>query len=316
MLKFVLITVDDIQISVDNIINYELTRGIDAPCDGLRLRIYSDTLVDEIACIKAYYNNKIVFNGYVDTQRQEVNSQGYNAFFYARSSACILIDIEAEPITYNCPSSSVLWYKNAYNLGFTNDLPNVAINDYYEVQKGTSCYGVINNFIKALTGNGIYVDSDNKIKLLKSNDSLIIDKNDVLSEKKNINRGLCTSLIDYKSHSDTTYNHHLKSKYLQKKGILKNKKLNTQSLPNWQRHKSIENKFTTSIENYYTCEFLLSGIKKAQLCDKIIYNSEKLGDYNNYLISSITYKKDKNGITTKICAYKNIDLEVISYVAE
>lgn len=316
MLNFFLETVENEKIQIDELLSFELVKSIDAACDGLRLSFSSKRKIAEVIKTYVYDDDTLIFNGYVDTQREQTDSRGFSVFIYARSTACLLVDNEANPITYNNPTAELLCYKNARELGFQYDLPKIGCNNYYEVSKGTSCYGAINDFVKSLTGKNIYVDNQNTIRLLEKNAQLKIASDSVISERKIINRGNAITTIDYKFNGDNAYNHHLTSQFLKDRGIKRTQKVNILSLPSWQKQMIVKNKLLNSCIDYYCGEFELSGFHNVNLCDGIDYDSFRLGNFDDYYVAQITFKSSIKGTITKIVAYKKIEMGEINYVAE
>lgn len=104
-LSFVCYTPQNEKISVDGVVSYELSKTAQAPADGLRLTFLSDKKLPCINRVLAYDGDELIFNGIADTQRQSVTSTGISCFVYARSTACILLDNEAKPYTYDSPSA-------------------------------------------------------------------------------------------------------------------------------------------------------------------------------------------------------------------
>lgn len=316
MLNFFLETVDDRKIKIDDLLSFEIVKSLDAACDGLRLSFATENKIGEVAKAYVYDDDILVFNGFVDTQREQTDSKGFSVFIYARSTACLLVDNEANPITYNNPTAELLCYKNAYDFGFKYQLPKIGCNNYYEVSKGTSCYGAINDFVKALTGKNIYVDSQNTIRILEQKSQIKISRASVISERKIINRGNAITTIDYKFNGDDAYNHHLTSSFLKDRDIKRTQKINILSLPSWQKQMIVKNKLFNSCMDYYCAEFELSGFHNVNLCDGIDYDSFRLGSFDDYYVAQIVFKSSVKGTITKIVAYKNIDVGEINYVAE
>lgn len=315
MLDFVASSVDNEEKSLSCIVAYELSKDFDAACDGLRINLADKAPFDEIKGIKAYNNGKLVFNGYVDAQRESVTNGTYQCFIYARSSASILLDNEAEPRSYICPTALALFRNNAKDFGFKLGLPTLSSDNSYLVNKGVSCFGAINSFVYGITGKNIFVTPENEIVL--SSDGAVINFDDltILSEKRMINRGGLISQVDYKIDGDNKYLRHTKSRFLEAKGIKASKKINLSNYPLWQRENIAKAEIQNSAEGYNQFEITVLGSVTPQLYSKAVGKSS-LGELDGFYVSNVCTSLNKNGEQTKITLSKTYDLEEISYVAE
>ena len=316
MLNFFLTDINNKTTHVTDIVSFELARSIDTACDGLRLSFISEHLLDEIVKVTAYNDTEIIFNGYADTQRETADERGWAAFIYARSSACLLTDNEAKPVTYSCPSAFSLYYQNARQFGFGCDFPYLYCDYDYQVGKGVSCYGAINDFVRGITGYNIVVDPYDVIKLASPNTVAKIDKNCVMSEKRTVNRGNLVTCIDYKATGDSGYDHHLKSRYLEQQKINKQQKINLSTLPDWQKEFTVKNRLYSLCKDYYTVELMLRGYHHFDLYNKVNYDGDRIGRCEDYYVSKIVVKNGDGGCVTKITLNKNIDMQEINYVVK
>lgn len=316
MLSFLLYDLNDSVIEPNIILSYELSRNSDAPCDGLRLNFTNEKSIDEIYRVEAFEEGKLIFSGYVDNQREELNKNGYQSFIYARSTACLLVDNEAVPRSYQKPSVNSLFLINAKEFGFVSKLPNFSCSANYVVSKGTSCYDAINNLVSGVLGKNVVISPHNQLMIFDSENELQLDKYKIMSEKRVISRGNAISVVDYKVDSDLSYNYHMKSKFVEGKRINRRRKMNISTLPMWQQEYTLRNVLRRSCELYDSIEFVLDGCHSIQLDSRVKYSSKYLGDLENYYINSCHLICDSKGERTKIVACKKIDLEEISYVAE
>lgn len=313
-LSFVLRDVEGKEHTVDRIASYQLSMDCDAACHGLRLEYISDDAQSEISSIQVLNNGNRIFNGYIDTQREVFDSKGNHCFLYARSSACLLTDNEATPFTYISPNSIALFDVNALPFGFSCNLPNVYSDQEYVVSNGTSCFGAINDFVEGISGNRIIVDANDCISLLQGSRHIVLDSHDVISEKRIINRGDAIARLDYKTVSANGFDHHLKSRFFDGKGIKSSKKYNLTTLPIWQREYSLLGALKKAAKDYYKLELVLDGATNFELGDGVTYCSKYFGAIDDLKVRSICYIFDSKGERTVISLSKDIDLEEINYV--
>lgn len=71
------------------VLSYELSSELAAACDGLRLYLYSETVVSSIQAVYAFQNGKKIFNGSADKIQIRADNSGYTLFVYARSGAAV-----------------------------------------------------------------------------------------------------------------------------------------------------------------------------------------------------------------------------------
>ncbi len=316
MLSFVLYNLNEEKIIPHNIMSYELSRDTDAPCDGLRITFACDSPLDEIYRVEVLNNDEVIFNGYADTQREQMNDEGGTAFIYARSSACVLVDNEAEPRSYYKPSLLSLFEIYAKELGFESELEDISCSADYLITKGTSCYDAINNFAVGVLGKNIMVDVNNKLVIPDDELSSAVNPKDVISEKKIINRGSAVSVVDYKINSDLEYNYHLKSRFMERQKINRKRKINISALPLWQQELTLKNIMNRACDSYNCIEIVLEGSHMIPLFSRIQYDSRYQGVTGDYYLSSCKIIFDSNGERTKLVLSKKTDAEVITYVAE
>lgn len=316
MLDFYLYDLNENKTVAENITSFELSKDESAACDGLRLKFYTNKSLDEINKVEVYKNSDLIFNGFCDTQRENLSDSGYEVFIYARSSACILTDNEAKPFTYEFPSALSLFSQNARAFGFTCNLPKVYCNAPYRVGNSTSCFAAINNFVSALTGKNITVTSDNCITVMQENSEINLNAFDILSEKRITNRGGIISSLEYKNDIKSDYSYHLKSRFFEDKGIKNSKKINLSNLPEWQKNVTLLNLLKSSAKSYKTIEIEISGCFDFDLYSKVKYNSDYLGEIDDYYLSNVRLYFNQNGEKTKLTLCKNIDLMEINYVVK
>lgn len=116
--------------------------------------IFYKKALSDVRTVCAYQDGVKIFYGFADKFQLSYDEDGYTAFVYARSSACVLVDNEAYPGQYSCPTSRQLWYIHAKPFGFTFGLPEVFTQSEYIVSKGQSCFGAIDKFMQYACGKG------------------------------------------------------------------------------------------------------------------------------------------------------------------
>lgn len=316
-MKFELIEESGRAVCPESITSYELVSELDAACDGLRLRFLNKSVI-ECSRVKAYDDGgNLVFSGIADRQEGSYENGIKSSFVYARSTAAVLVDNEAYPCNYYNPSAEMLCNLNAGGFGFSCRLPAISSEEVYCVSKGTSCFGAVNEYVRAKTGRGIYVNPENEICIFPGEERLrSINDMDVISLKSVINRSEVISRIDYKNNCGDKYNSHFESKTAAGRGIMRRRLVNISALPGWQRAANLENRLKDSLSKLYMAEIVVAGSADIRLYDRMLLNLPELQLCGEYYVCRIVRRKNKNGEAICISLSKKFDGELINYVAE
>ncbi len=316
-MRFCLYEIDEKMHAPKNIAYYEITSEVGAACDGLRLSFYDENIFGEINRVEVYDDDELIFNGFCDVQKITANKEKFKYFIYARSSASLLVDNEAYPCQYSCPSATSLCFKNAQSFGFSCELPEIYSKNNYLVSKGTSCYGAINNFVFAVYGTNIYITPNNVIKAFEESENIKhLSNYNINSYSYTINRSEPISDIDYKINSSDNYVYHFKSEFVEKKGIKRKRLLNLSSIPAWQRETTVTKRINDSILDYYSAEVVIYGKCDLKLYDRVIFDLKDFTLDKEFIVYEIVKSKDKNGEKVTVVLKKKEKGELVNYVAQ
>ena len=146
------------------LLSYRWSGDVTAGCDGLRLHFLWDGDLPEVYRVRGFApDGACCFFGYADQQKLTVTPGQRRGFVYARSSACLLLDNEALPISLNAPNVDQMVHHYAAPFGFTAALPAGTAPGQYTVEKGTSCFGALQGFMQVLGAKGVFVDPENRL---------------------------------------------------------------------------------------------------------------------------------------------------------
>ncbi len=310
-----LTAIDGKMITVNNPLSLTLASETAAACDSLSLRFTAEAPLPELITATVLHAGVKIFFGYLDMQRETANGNSITADVYARSSACVLVDNEAEPFTYLSPSAEALYVLHARPFGFENRLPALYCEADYAVEKGTSCYGAVNRFVYGISGKSIRISPEGALYLPDGKGSLPLDKKDILREIRTVSRGGVCHRIDYKTEGDRQYRHHIKSRRLERLGIQSSKKLNLASLPAWQRAFTLKRQLYDAAREYRKAELLVSGAIFSELYTPVTYLSPVFGSIDGYYVDGVRITLDGNGWRTQFTLLKQQEWEEINYVA-
>lgn len=123
----------------------------DVPADSIELEL-SDVGLGELKCVEVSKGGKVIFAGEVDEQTDEL-SEFPKTVIVARSSAAILIDNEAYPMSLEHPSAMDVFRFFAEPFGFRKLCgEDKELDGKLTVAKGTSCFNVLKAFSKDVYG--------------------------------------------------------------------------------------------------------------------------------------------------------------------
>ncbi len=315
-IKITLAGIHGEELKVNELLSFELSRSIDAPCDGLRITYLCGEEPFEISEVTVHIGGEKVFYGICDRQKMTSNEKGFEVFVYARSSAAVLLDNEAVPITYNAPCTDILFHNEAKRFGFKNKLPDFYCGEEYAVTKGISCYGAINNFVQFMCNKNIAVSPEGELFLPDGKGKIALDNEKIISEERCINRALPFCKIDFKLKNDSTYARHRESEFLKEQKIIRSRKVNISSLPEWQRSGALSSMLTSSVSEYSLAKITIDGCRNFSLYDLAVYNKSEFGTLDGFSLSKITITQNSFGKQTELTFSKEFDLKEVTYVAE
>ncbi|MCM1285172.1 MAG: hypothetical protein NC213_08290 [Acetobacter sp.] len=314
-MKIVTETVNGVIKEIENVCELSFIQSADAACDSLSIYFKPDESYDEIAFVRLYENDEIIFNGICDCQKTSEDDNGFEIYLYARSNASVLVDNEAEPFTYNAPSAKQLCYSCTDSFGFKCMLPDIYSDEKYVVPRGTSSYAAVNQFVYLCTGNSIAVTSNNELILLELSDNIkCLNTYKVISSKETINRSEPITQINFKrSLNPNGYEMHMKAKTADELKIMKSKYVNQASYADWQRDFTILQKIKKSFDSYKLLDVVVSGYVSDKLLQRFSYNSKK-SEFVDYALVEKRYICDQYGERTRLTLRKIIDVKEIIYV--
>lgn len=133
----------------------------DAPADLLKAVFPAERLWEELCQVLIYRDGKAAFRGVVDEQNTRLGSDGLSVELVCRSLEGILLDNEAAPQVIRGPSLEILGKKILEPLGFLAIAGDKSRKrGELTVEKGMSCWTVLENFCRDYLGTVPYVDAN------------------------------------------------------------------------------------------------------------------------------------------------------------
>lgn len=138
-----------------------LVHDRDAPADQLRAVFPAQGQWEDICQVVAYDGGREVFRGVVDEQNTRLLEDGVWVELVCRSLEALLLDNEACPGTVTSPSLASLATKLLGPLGFRRvEGPKGSFPGVLEIEKGTSCWQVLEGFCANCLGTAPYAGED------------------------------------------------------------------------------------------------------------------------------------------------------------
>ena len=209
------------------LLSYRWSGDVTAGCDGLRLHFLWDGDLPEVYRVRGFASDgACCFFGYVDQQKLTVSPGQRRGFVYARSSACLLLDNEALPISLNAPNVDQMVHHYAAPFGFTAALPAGTAPGQYTVEKGTSCFGALQGFMQVLGAKGVFVDPENRLCVYGSEVPVTLPGDQITSITAVTERGEAPGVYAYKIASAEPYCRRLEAGYFADKKISRRRYVN------------------------------------------------------------------------------------------
>lgn len=313
-MRIVLTDIQGGEYEPEDISEITLDESSDAVCSALSLRCAPVKNNADLHKIRAYDGKRLIFNGFVDLTRESFTKGGSELYIYARSSASLLLDNEAFAYTFRNPTAVSLFNAYARELGFEHNLPEVSCEALYEVQKGSSCFGAVNSFVRLITGKSLYVTPENVLKPLES-DGKIVDGDmlDCVSEVRTTDRSDALSLIKYKrEQGEKDYSVNACALVSEELKLNRRKYINLGLTPEWQRDFTVLDTLKRSFEKYKTLELTVEGFAEYGLMTEFSYTVS--GVRERYLLYAKRYTFSGDGEKTKLRLARKTDLKEIVYV--
>lgn len=140
---------------------------LDVPADSLVLScVYDSEVFDKGNRIAAFDGDELIFEGQLDELSRIHRDTGVALKLCARSAAAVLLDNEAEPLSYRNPTAALMYFKHLKPFGFTDvEFDQTPILGYMSIDKGMSQWQTVEKFCKIRYGSKLRVSGSGKVYL-------------------------------------------------------------------------------------------------------------------------------------------------------
>ncbi|MBR1483337.1 MAG: hypothetical protein IJ598_10270 [Ruminococcus sp.] len=154
MLRYILTRADNSSEELNCVLSAQLDCDLNVPADSLTLLLPDDDALRESADrLSVYDDDREVFTGQVDEAVSVREQSGHTLRLCARSPAALLLDNEAEPITYIYPSNRLMRDRHLLPFGVTEcEDERHPLYEFLRVNKGDSHWKVLERYCRRRYG--------------------------------------------------------------------------------------------------------------------------------------------------------------------
>lgn len=164
MLRFVVTYTDKTELMLNDVLTVTMDCELSVPADNIIITCpYNNILSEKADYISAFRGDKLIFKGQIDDIVSIKNSKGVITKITARSLASMLLDNEAEPVTYNNPASEFIFNKHLSPFGIQNyEADEKPFYGSLKIDKGMTHWQVFENFCRNRYGVIPRISGDGK----------------------------------------------------------------------------------------------------------------------------------------------------------
>ena len=255
----------------------------------------------ELAQIRAELDGEPLFYGTVDETRTIADSSGACIRVTARSMAALLLDNEAKPVDFYCPSASVMFGRYAKPVGILRLKGGDGVyRDQLTVSKGMSCYQALCAFSLALYGAKPRVDPSGALDLsgIHSDKKLCFSNRDGIrynSITENKKRCALLSDVFVKLSDGEGYVYDVEEKLAKNLGVKAVRYLDASGADSaLLADKMLEN----GVKKYYELRLVCPGNPGDILGAEAEVHDEYIGDINGLCVCGLSYTFKSGGDET------------------
>lgn len=301
---------DGKELPSDGLLSVVLNSEIDVPADSIAVTMpYNKKTALNVHTITASFGEKILFRGVVDEVISLCDEKQAIMKLTARSPAGLLLDNEAEPVTYYCPSADFVCDKHLKPFGIeAQDADNIPLINYFRIDKGMTHWQVLESFCKIHYGTSPRIDGDGKafLKGKSSDNSLVFGKNgiDYISIKESRKKCELIDEVRVKIDKFGGYSSKVMNDNPDCKGICRVRLLN--ATEDAGRLKTADKMLENSNKKSYCIMLLCNGCVADAMGSRAKIFDERLGCIDNLIVQKVQYSLGADGEFTVLELGKEI----------
>lgn len=301
MLTFKLLGRDKREITLENVLTAALDCDLKVPADSLTISCpYDGAIRDNADYLQAYDDGRLVFKGQIDSAVTVKRSQGVILKLSARSPAGMLLDNEAEPVTYFNPTASLISNRHLRPFGI-----EVAENDYVpyygmlKIDKGMSHWRVLQRFCRCRYNSEPRISGDGRA-YLKGNPAtgsvVFSDTGEnikYISLKENRRRHSLISEIRLKFQQANTYSSVIENPNPESESVTRVRYVNVAA--DKTTLATADKMFDNSNRDSYALELRCNGCLTGVLGNDAVVRDSALGEITGLVVRRVCYSSDSRG---------------------
>lgn len=162
MLSVVVDKSDGLRLELSGPLTMVINSDYDVPADDFAVTVPYNALLSDAQSVQVFEQDKLIFDGRVDEIVNVTNHSQALTKLTARSLAGMLLDNEAEPVTYINPSAQFIFNRHLKPFGIKScDGDEVPFYGSLKIEKGMTHWQVLRNFCRnrydalpRITGSG------------------------------------------------------------------------------------------------------------------------------------------------------------------
>ena len=307
MLKVTGLTIDDVQMGLNNILKARIEKSLWIPAHSFYGEFLWEGPMKELKYLTVTANKKTVFHGPVDEQMLSCTERGIILSVSARSRAAYLLDNEAIPRIYDRPSFADICSIHCKPYGFEIFRGEGRCPAKFQVSKGMTEWEVLDRFCRNVLGKHVRITEDDVIdaggelewgKVIISNH--IPGGLRFSSAKARCKRYGVLSEIQYKLNNGEDYHYFIKNEDAKRRGISARRLVNLGGMPDWMNKEMTQGRLNDSARDQFTVTAILPEFLSVRVGMNAAFLDPILGEYRNLIVSEVSCQIDTQGTFTTV----------------
>ncbi len=143
-----------------------VNRDENVPADDISVSFPVIRDLPELCELTVSEDNEIIFHGQIDEQQTLVSDEAVMSRLVARSMAAVLLDNESKPVSYYCPSTSIIFSRHLEPFGINSYKgKETVLKETLNIIKGMTDWQALYSFCMRAYGKAPRVESDGTVNL-------------------------------------------------------------------------------------------------------------------------------------------------------
>lgn len=308
MLKIRLTSLDGKSYESGQAQRLEYSDRLDTPAQSLTVAIPSPGPVGELVGISVYWDGVCLFDGSVDEQEWRISETENVLELSARSAGGALLDNEAVPVTYNCPSLEDLYRLHLKPYGVRGYAGStMRCGTYYPVRPGVSEWDVVRSFCIGVLGvlpwlteqlvlNATGEPSDRMVTF--SNTARAAQRYTALTIRRM--RSGVIGEIAYQSGWEGKYVCRAHSVEAKERAITTRQVVNLSTAADWEKNSVLSRMFLASEQGSDEIVIKAPGFFPCRPGDRACIRDRQMGERRGYVVYEVARSLSGGALTSRI----------------